>query len=842
MKNAIRLAGLLAIAAVIAACSNPLVAELRAGILADYEEVFWFSDDEIGFDFSYTSADFELNDSTPIYIAVYPVPLAAPASQDDIVFLFDHKITSNGRIVIPRSDLPADQGLFFFVHDLNNSLPDDLETDDNSDTSFIANSQATGGLSNPEDTAIFELDEVMGGPLIVDGNYVFKEEFVLSVGNSYVIEYEDGSNYEADAFEASNDSPGSFRELSQGTYETARNLHAADDVGYLGFTPATSDDYEIRIKATAYNIRVSLYETDSHAVTDTNARASSDGNTTRVINSSYQGLTGGSTYYLRIESPDSGLGPYDIGYFFTPVGADAFENDDSRGAANPLPLGRGNVQSRTLEPTERDWVSLSVQDGFNYIVEVQEDPGFDDSRNPVFGFRLENSGGSGVQGGFAFDSTKRIILDPDSVNYGGAGTYYLQITNDTPVIGDEDYPSFDYSVLYTYGPDDFDEPDNPNTAEDEYALYNEGSNIYAVPWVPYGTDGWVRTIYSVEPGEDPEDDTDWLSFDVQDPWDDIIIKAQPEGVTEPVVVEFAVFPSEYDGADIVPNESASVAEGQVWASDDTIVSSAFDPTPWFGDPHNPSSLERRFWIRVRRNASYPDNPLTGAYRVTVQAGPDEEDSSYTSASDNDFQTDMINASGGVIAGSPFGIDETPYLGIQNQQSPGTDFSNRNRLDWTGSIGNYEIDTVWNSIFRKNYLSRGEPDGVNDPSADWEFYWFQTPASLSEILILGYSSTTPNIPLRLTYWDLTAAEFVSVTADQVVTESDLDAIDTPTVITSSYVTGESSEKIEHTISSVSGGDYYFVKVERDNSRSTYTDSNGDLRTYAETGRYRLLFWD
>lgn len=80
------------------------------------------------------------------------------------------------------------------------------------------------------------------------------------------------------------------------------------------------------------------------------------------------------------------------------------------------------------------------------------------------------------------------------------------------------------------------------------------------------------------------------------------------------------------------------------------------------------------------------------------------------------------------------------------------------------------------------------------------------------------------------------------ADELITEADLNGLDTPTVITSSYVTVEGDEKIERTVTPGALDNYFFFKIERDNSRSIYVDQDGDTRTYAQTGQYRLMFWD
>ena len=72
---------------------------------------------------------------------------------------------------------------------------------------------------------------------------------------------------------------------------------------------------------------------------------------------------------------------------------------------------------------------------------------------------------------------------------------------------------------------------------------------------------------------------------------------------------------------------------------------------------------------------------------------------------------------------------------------------------------------------------------------------------------------------------------------------MDLAATSVEVSSSFITGENSEKIEQTVTVSAIDNYFFFRVERDNSRgATYVDQYGVTQTYAQTGEYRLMFWD
>lgn len=836
----------------LASCTNPFVAAIKAQIIEDVEEVFWFDADEIGIDLTYSSDTYSLDASTPIYILVYAIPLPYPFDPASMTVLTDFVITSSGRIVIPKSALPggASQAMLMLFHDVDGSYVTDSDSDDSADPGRFLKTSLPGNLIDRDDA-----DDIIASPP-QDGDtlYDINPAYIVSVGESYSVDFADSSTVSPDGFETADDTPGSWRALSQATYETARNLHALDDIDYLEFTPATTDYYEIRVKETAFDLQVGLYASDSDALNEDFPLAIDTGTAARVINPGGTRLDGSTTYYLRVESPTNGLGPYDVGYFFLAATADASEDDDTIGTATALSLGRANAQTRTIEASDYDYFQIDVAAGFNYVIEIVEDPSY-------FGFGLDNRGlefditfrkadGSGVS---MNDATTNLLVidDPDSVGYGGPGTYYIEVRNITGVIGNEfEIPTGQYTITYTYGPDPNDEQDNPYSGNNEYDLWNEHgpSGFDAVPYIPYGGRGRSRTIYYTEAGQNVEDDEDWLSFSVTDVYNRVYVVVEPVSGADGVVVDFTMYASKLDGSDIVPDTAAPVSSGQWWVSDNSIRGGGLYPLTArsYVDPANPTSVEARWWVKVTRDASYGGNPLTGAYVVKLFGDADSEDDYYISSTDtSDIEVTIYS---GADSGTPpvhtGGIDETPYMGTM-YSTGGPDFSTRNLMTW--DLVGYHM--FYRTVFRRDHNGNGEPDGVNVPATDHDFFWFQIDiAELPSFSIVGYSRSNPAIPLKLSFWHLTQAERDAAAVDRVITEAELNAADTPTVVDSTYRTGEEVDKIgdgQAAVTDIAGyadNDYFFFKVQRDDDRTTYVDGNGDTQTYAQHGLYMLWFLD
>lgn len=821
-------------------------AQLAAELTASFTTRF-FHDDEIGLDLTYTSSDLQLDSSFPIYAEVIALPWPQAIMEPTITTITSVQMIASGRYRLSPADLPAaSEYLVLLFHDLN-----DDGTNDSGDTERLISLGADGNMEDPDGADILERDSDTGDPLVdADGNYIIKEEYVVTPGAGYDLVYVDGSPVSPDAFETADASgPAASRELSHGTTEIARNLHNLDDVDYLRFTPATTDFYEITVGATTFDLRVRLFNSDSEATIPTGAVASSTGQDARVINPGGTRLEGGSEYYLRVESPTSGLGEYEIAYRFAPIAPDGFEDtDDTKGGAIPLALGVGSPVSRTLEPYDHDWFQITLEEGFTYILSVEEDPsvlgwGLDE-RGLDPGFRLEIAGSTSSTGIYdELDSRTLHIREWDGWT-GADGTFYVRVSNNTPMIGD-DKPGAAYTISLSYGPDGADTPDNPNTdLTDEYAQFNEHATDYqSSPYIPLGTEGRVRTIYTVEPGLSPEEDVDWLSFRVNDVYDDYLVTIRPEGAQDAVITDFVLYPSKLDANDnIVPDTNTTTASSQWWASDETTRAVEFYPLNRFGHPvPDPLSImDRTWWVRVERDSWAQANPLTGRYRVTVQAAPDALDNYYIDSSQPDGQVDMRDANGDIFYTG--GRDETPYLGVMNQQNPGTTLEADNRLDWSGSLGAYSIPMTYNSIFRKNYGNgRGEPDGVNDPASDYEFFWMQVPSGVASFWFDLYSATNLEVPLQATLWELTPTEFENARADEVITEAELTAAATPVTRATVFDPAQGDqESLAEEISVTSGENYFFLKIERDDSRTTYTDSDGVTHDYATTGQYWFRF--
>ena len=222
--------------------------------------------------------------------------------------------------------------------------------------------------------------------------------------------------------------------------------------------------------------------------------------------------------------------------------------------------------------------------------------------------------------------------------------------------------------------------------------------------------------------------------------------------------------------------------------------------------------------------------------VETGAGADDEDNQYSSSSDPDIQVSVTGTENG-----DYGIDETPWL---------DGFEDRNRLEWsedpgtvsypsTHAVVGFASETYW-SIYRKDYSSRAEPDGVTDTSTDVDFFWMQFDEGDSDPLNdlpddgsdggtdpdlrLDLSSQgNPGMPLKVTYWLLSDATWTSIRDNNeglVVTEGELG---TATDSLTSTFDG-SQFQISEEIDGIVDGSVLIFKIERDNAGADVDDPN------------------
>ena len=835
-------------------------AQLEKDIIRDFTTRY-FHDTELGIDLSYFSNDLSLQADSPIYFKVLPVPMSYPANPDSFPILTDYKITSSGKIAIPSSVFPgSSSGMILFFHDVDNDLADtDDGPDGDSDSAFYYNSAETGNLILADDADLLIADDATGSWFIDDNGdvipmtdsepdttpayYNINPLYIARIGQGYTVDYVDGSPYSEDAFEPLDIAPNTGRALSQGVYETARNIHTFDDVDYLEITPASSDKYEIRIKETSFDITVSLYDSDSDMYSQSNTLAVGTGTAERVINDGGTFLTGGQTYYLRVEATSNGMGEYEIGYFYKPVGPDPEEDADDLYDTSPdINFGRNNEVTRTLETNDKDIFKLVIPNNdFDLIAEVQEDPTyFDyaaDSRNLDFSLSLLNSSGNQL-GSFMLDSSKMVIEASDSWNY-PAGTYYIEVQNGSAPIG-TDYPTGQYNLLVTYAYDQSDQADNPNTGTNEYDNYNEhgpasygASPSVMLNGVDGGTKGIDRTIYSVNNGENPEDDVDWIRVSASSVSNEYIFKAEPVVGEDGVVVNFDIYRADPDNI-YLPTGTA-ISSSQPWS--DNSIRGAKYYIPYI---ESPTLEDLTLWVKVTRDSSYSNNPLSGAYRFYMLAGADDEDSYYVDSSETDATIDVYSGttdSPGTLLYSG-GIDEAPWISKLYQNGI-TDFSDRNQLVWENLAGNADIPMVYRSLYRKDYDSKGESDGVTDKSSDYDFFWFNIPAGVTPpINMVIYCRSNYAFPIKVSTWVIDQTQWDTLSADRVITEAELGGASSYTTTYNSYE--PNTEKLEQELS-VSTGDYVFLKMEVDDSRvgDTYTEADGiTTHTYRDSGAYQI----
>jgi len=822
----------------------------------------YFHDNEIGIDFTYFSNDLALTEDKPIYIEFWSSPLkyVPEAMPITITVLPDYVITESGKLTIPVSALPEgiSSGLFKFFHDLDEDYPIGESTNDDDDSILWYNSSETGNMITDDaadglqiipvgDPSSYFVD-ANGAVITMTGNipdsqpafYNVNPDFIMSPGHSYSVLYTDGSPVAADPFET-NDDINNYWEISHGTYEIARTLHTGDDIDYLRFTPSTNDYYEIRVRNINIELMVGLYESLSDAVTETSPMSATPGTRSDdgVINSGGTYFEGDTEYFIRIESPSGGLDKYEIGYFYKPADADAFEDsDDVYSTAPTLTFGRDNVETRTLEASDTDYFEVTIQNGLDYVIEVEEDPTYFDfsaeSRNIEFDLSLIDSDGNGISA-FDWDSNRMVIKNKSG------GIYYIGVVNNSTSVGDDmDQPSGQYRILITYSYDDWDQPDDPSTSgENEYDMYNEHSlPVDSYNYVYVAPEGINRTIYSVPPSDpdndsftsNPGDDVDWIRFDVyMSSYIDYLIYTEPIGGIEAdgIVVNFQIYPSMDIGNGDEPDTSGdSPPGGQPWISDDTVrgaVIPVYSPTTYFA--------------KITRDSTYPSNPITGAYRFHVIVGADAHDNSLPDSEvivyDGEYGNSNIIHTGG--------SDETPWI-EKDSPTGSTDYSIRNQLpDWD-LVGSYEIPTVFRTFYRKDYDFRGESDGTTLIYSDVDFFWYEIPSQMNGLpidLYVGNYLTSYSIPLKVSLWNVTAAEWNTWTTNTipgVITETELGTADHEFT----YYDSESYKIEEQNIAGGSTGDYIFLKVEADTTHlgATYQDINGYDQIYEDSGQYDI----
>jgi hypothetical protein len=833
----------------------------------------YFHDTEIGIDLTYSSADLELTPGTPVYIEFWPLPLEYFQDHDlfeaQIQVLPNPVISRSGKIIIPSSVLPegVTSGAVRFFHDVDGDYASGGDDSDNDDTNLFYDASGAGNLSlGDEDMApiVFEPDDP-GDPdsayhivfVDINGNIIpsvdgdpwtpsitpafvkIKDDFVMKQGQAYSLVYSDGSSVDADAFE-SGDTNNNYRLLNHGSYETARNLHSLDDVDYFTFTPAASDVYQIRVKNTGFDIKVGLYGSDSNMLTGTYALAQGDGTPgtdTWIVDSDGTFLTGGHPYFLRVESPSSGMGGYNIGYFYKPAAADASEdNDDVTATATELLFGRDNELTRTLEAEDTDYFEIAVENGVKYIVEVVEDPSYfnysAETRDIDFDLSFCHADGSCTSFGDNPPDTL-IIPDPETSNYGGAGTYYVKVSNNSTGLGsDYDVPGCQYRILLTYAPDS---ADSINIDENEHGPNSFSKSSY----VALGADGITKTIYSTTE-VNPEDDVDWIRFRVNNITTECKLKIEPvdgAGGEDGIVVNYEIYPSNNDGS---PNTSGdAIASSGPWNSDPRIRGSFVKPDAarTYSDSSNPTQEEKTWWVKVSRALEsggpypYSGNSLTGAYKLTVIAGADSEDNYYESPAVNDGTIE--------VSGDTLGLDETPWISSK---------PTRNELTLETIAGGVFTHRIYRTIYRKDYFGStngAEGDGVTDISSDYEFFWFKIPSTYYiplKIDIASFSSSA--IPLKMTSWCVSAADWTALTGSTYFTETDLGTAYDERKSTNYY--GSESLSLPLDGSELSVNDYVVFKVEIDNSRTggthTYTGGGNTTHTYQDSGEYSIQVID
>ncbi len=827
----------------------------------------YYGPDEIGIDFTYTGT-LEVSAERPVYLFAYASPLPTDFGSNPDLYtaaLTGTPITQDGRYVFLSDDLPGDGNEYHFVvvHDLNDSFATDKDTEDGSDVQHWIKIGGDGNVVPFNDEFPFEQDD--GGSFIIeDGFYVGKDSFKIGLGSEVTIELFNKGPVDADAFEDDDSSSSAYRALSFSSFETARNLHSLDDIDYFKFTPAKTDQYEVRIRETSFDTHVALFATDSDLLTDQNALGQSIGSAARSV-ADTNVLNAGQTYYVLVSSPAGGLGAYDIGFFYTPPEQDAYEGDDTISNANVLSLGRDNARTHTFDEEEGgsdyDYFEITISEGYDYIVEVDEDPSFFDGggsaaeRGLEFELELKRADGSGVQTSEAYGDGRMYIEDPGDAGYGDPGTYYVRVRNVSSTVGGGDDPvrlTGAYRVTFTYGPDPADQLDDPSTSGlDEYQQFNENATPLTFENAALAGKGLnairLRTIYSTEDGTDLEDDVDWFRFSTGESFERYRIIARPAEGADGVEVDFEVYDSTTydDGIDVhtVPDTNAYVTGGGEWSSDPRVKGGTLRTDSDYGD----------YWIKVER-VDQPDNPTTGGYALVLErVGDDEGDLRDYENPDQQitvWQTDART--------NPYfsgGLDETPWIGYDNLDDSGPNFAGRNQLTVETPAATARVLGVRRTIHWTDHsLGTGEPDeeaGSDDvdASADYDFFWFQVPDESDPVTEMDFefnSDRSYGLPFKATVWVMSSSTFVTDSGDNVITESELSSADSsPTTVIGRYDSSYSSVRATDSVGSagsLSANDYIFIKVELDDSApETFTDGDNTYN-YNSTGEYYFSFWE
>jgi hypothetical protein len=807
----------------------------------------YFHDDEIGVDLTYSSSDYQLNSAEPILFQVVGLPLRYMFEEEDFITLSSMPVISpTGKYRITPSNMPGtwSEALIVMTHTMLESVETQRlikigvpgNSIEEAEDVFLRNAYNRPLIVYADGTPVpvQTTGEDAGLPVAeLDGPafHAINEDYVLTAGNEYTVVYTDGSTVLPDDFE-NIDILGStfYHTIGQGVFETRRNLHSSNDVDFIKFTPARTDRYEIRLDPSP-NLRVDLNTMGGSIL------ASGTGSGSWTVNPGGTLLTGGTSYYLRINSPTSRLGEYHIGYFLANAQADAAEPNNGIASATSLTLGRANQQTHTFHEdssSDSDWFALELESGKTYVVEVKEDPSYFgygvQNRGLKADFRLEWSDGSStaIYYPLVVGGNTLFIDDPDKwwggsgwpAGSDGSGTFYLQVANATPIAG-EQRPTMQYTILATWGPDVADQIDDPTRPEtNEFDLYNEHGPAGAegtgtsIRYAAQGDQGIRRTIYSVLPSEAPQDDVDWFRIQTRNNLNDYLIWTMPEPGNEGIIVEFVVYKAMLVGDyDLIPDlVSGPGATGQQWSgSQDEPVRGVKIYPGALTDAYTyyPTTLQSTFFVKVRRSTVSNTNPLTGAYRLFFKAGADNEDNQIP---------DTCTTVGGI----QYRLDETPWIGQPNS----IDFSTRNKLadrnDWSSGMTPMRL----NSIYARNYdHSTGKPLTGVDPYPDHDYLWVEVPAGKTSVTLAIYATyenqPDPGMPIKATVRKApnisAATALLTIQArdsnsNKVVTEDELVYVGEYT--SQSNFLADSGHFISQSIT-VAGGDVLFVRVERDN---------------------------
>ena len=804
----------------------------------------YYGPDDLALDVTYTGT-LEMSAERPVYAFAYALPLSSDFQSNVALYseaLVDYPITGDGRYVIPASDISADRTEFLIVlvHDLNGSFSADQSTEDDADTHRWIKTDVAGNTVAQIEADPLERDSE--GSLVLDenDNFIVKDEFIVTAGQEYVLEYYDESPADADAFEDDDDS-GSYRTLTLGIDETARTFHTLTDEDYFVLTPDAYDYYDITIRAASLETRVTLFESESDMLTDQNELTASTGTAERIVNEGSGPLQSGTTYYVKVESPTGGLGSYEIGWALRPVPnedpADPNEPNEDPNSPTPLSFGRDNALTAVIgtglnDSSDQDVYEITVEDGQRFAIELTElDNHFAsylDKRNIDFGINLYTSWDG--TNGTAFNSVDaedfyevsngRIMYTASTA--GEPETRWIQVSNQTALQGGSGpRPNAAYSIALTWGTDNLDKPyDEQSQSAWADDTADTDSSVYVSEVFTPGTEPYVRTIYSGDGGADPGDDIDWFKIRPNAAATELIVLVEP-AAEDGILVDAELFLSEGD-ATVTPNIAAGPrGSAQFWNYGSLDSKSGFVFEPWTTNDPSGWSLgaERTFWLRVTRNTEIQNNPATGKYSVTVKAGADDEDDYYVESTN---QSD-ITAGG-------YGVDDIPWNG-----NLGLVPGERNQLQWesTSSFADTEhvigdqLDEQYWSIYKRDYTSLGQQDGVNNPQDDIDFFWMQFSNSgetneLNDIPISGdirvtlLSNGRPGVPLKLTYWRLTETEWSDAQSDGatpgVVLESELGTADGTYTGTPS---GQNYD-ISFNPTGIQEDEVFVFKIERDNA--------------------------